>query len=171
MAIVRHYLAFDDTRISPRQLPHVALTMTLTEMETFHGHYHDGSGADRATMGRLLCDSVISRIIHDQGIVLDHGRGIRTVPDPLRRVVIERDRHCRFPGCDRPPQWCDAHHNQHWTKGGITALHNLVLLCNRHHHLFHKPGWTSTLEPDGTFTVTNPHGRVTQTKPPPAGGP
>jgi hypothetical protein len=54
-----------------------------------------------------------------------------------RRAVIVRDRHCRFPGCDRPPSWCDAHHVRHWDKGGPTALHNLVLLCRRHHRLIH----------------------------------
>jgi len=55
----------------------------------------------------------------------------------MRRAVIVRDRHCRFPGCDRPQSWCDAHHVVHWTNGGSTALHNLVLLCRRHHRLIH----------------------------------
>jgi hypothetical protein len=48
-----------------------------------------------------------------------------------------RDSHCRFPGCDRPPSWCDAHHVRHWADGGPTSLDNLLLLCRRHHRLVH----------------------------------
>jgi HNH endonuclease len=48
-----------------------------------------------------------------------------------------RDGRCRFPGCDRPPPWCDGHHIVHWADGGPTALANLVLLCRRHHRLVH----------------------------------
>ncbi|HUC14479.1 MAG TPA: HNH endonuclease signature motif containing protein [Acidimicrobiales bacterium] len=40
-----------------------------------------------------------------------------------------RDRHCRHPGCDLPPPWCDAHHVVHFSKGGPTRLDNLVLGC------------------------------------------
>ena len=41
---------------------------------------------------------------------------------------------------------------------GATVMANLVFLCDFHHHVLHKPGWTATF--DGTtFTVTNPHGR------------
>jgi len=53
----------------------------------------------------------------------------------MRRGVIVRDRSCRFPGCDRPHTWCDAHHVVHWADGGPTAASNLLLLCRRHHRL------------------------------------
>ena len=29
-----------------------------------------------------------------------------------------RGRGCTFPGCSRPPAWCDAHHGVHWCDGG-----------------------------------------------------
>ena len=54
--------------------------------------------------------------------------------------MIARDRHCRFPGCDRPQAWCDVHHVTHWADGGSTALDNLLLLCRRHHGLVHRAG-------------------------------
>ena len=39
-----------------------------------------------------------------------------------------------------------------------SKLCNLVCLCSFHHHLIHRPGWTTTF--DGhTFTVTAPDGR------------
>ena len=45
------------------------------------------------------------------------------------------------------------------THGGATALDNLVLLCSRHHHLLHTPGWDAKLLPDNALEVTNPQGR------------
>jgi hypothetical protein len=53
-----------------------------------------------------------------------------------------------------------------WIAGGATNLANLVMLCSRHHHLLHKPGWEAKLLPDGTFEVTDPNGRVFTTRPP-----
>ncbi len=92
---------------------------------------------------RLLCDTTVSRIVTDPaGIPIDVGRAKRTPPARLRRAVVARDQGCRFPGCGRPPGWCDAHHVQHWTRGGPTDLRNLVLVCGYHHRLLHRPGWT-----------------------------
>jgi hypothetical protein len=68
------------------------------------------------------------------------------VPAPMRRAVVVRDGHCRFPGCDRPPPWCDAHHVRHWADGGETAASNLVLLCRRHHRLIHEGGFRVEIE-------------------------
>jgi hypothetical protein len=59
------------------------------------------------------------------------------VPPPMRRAVSVRDGRCRFPGCDRPPTWCDAHHIVHWADGGPTAMSNLILLCRQHHRAIH----------------------------------
>jgi hypothetical protein len=36
-------------------------------------------------------------------IVLDVGRPTKTVPAQLEQAVRRRDRHCRWPGCERPP--------------------------------------------------------------------
>jgi len=41
---------------------------------------------------------------------LDVGRATRLIPPAIRRALIARDRGCAFPGCRRPPRWCDAHH-------------------------------------------------------------
>ncbi|MBA3252563.1 MAG: HNH endonuclease, partial [Geodermatophilaceae bacterium] len=48
-----------------------------------------------------------------------------------RTAPAVRDKHCQAPGCDRPPQWCDAHHLKPWYHGGRTDLNNLILLCRR----------------------------------------
>jgi hypothetical protein len=97
---------------------------------------------------------------------LDYGTTTRTVPAPLFNALVIRDRHCRYPGCDRPPEWTEAHHIRWVTHGGTTALDNLVLLCTRHHHLLHTPGWHAKLLPDTTLIVTTPDGRTLEGQPP-----
>jgi len=79
--------------------------------------------------------------------ILDVGRKQRLFTEPMRRAIVARDRHCRFPGCDRPPQWCDIHHLKHWLHGGPTSVSNGVLLCRFHHTLAHEAGWTITGTP------------------------
>jgi hypothetical protein len=98
--------------------------------------------------------------------VLDYGWTTRTIPANLWAALVTRDRCCRFPGCDRPPQWSEGHHVVPWEQGGRTALTNLALLCTRHHHILHSPGWTATIEDDGTLHVTDAKGRVHTTYPP-----
>ena len=69
------------------------------------------------------------------------GRTRRTISAQLRKALVARDRHCRFPGCDMPVDWTDGHHKWHWVHGGPTVLWNLTLLCGRHHRLVHEGGW------------------------------
>jgi hypothetical protein len=103
---------------------------------------------------RLLCDANVARIIlGPDGQPLDVGREYRTAPRWLRRAIAYRDRGCRYPGCDRKANWCEAHHVQPWWDGGVTAIDNLVLLCPFHHHVVHRKHWTNTF--DG-LTYTHP---------------
>ena len=73
----------------------------------------------RRDVERLLCDSPISRVVTGPGsLLLDLGRARRAVPGSLRRALVVRDQGCRWPGCNRPAAWCDAHHVVHWKDGG-----------------------------------------------------
>jgi Domain of unknown function (DUF222)/HNH endonuclease len=131
----------------------------------------DGYPIDGVPAGRLLCDSLLYRVlVQGKSAILDYGRATRAVPPPLWNVLLLRDQHCRWKGCDRPGAWCEAHHVIWWEKGGTTDIANLVLLCSRHHHIAHRAGWATELAPDGTFHVTDPWG-VTRTTRPPATGP
>jgi len=92
----------------------------------------------RARMEALLCDARITRVLLDgPGQV----RGLETLTDSVtpsqRRALAARDLGCAARGCTRPPAMCDAHHLQSLADGGPTALANLVLLCRRHHVLWH----------------------------------
>jgi Domain of unknown function (DUF222)/HNH endonuclease len=71
---------------------------------------------------------------------LEVGRATRVVSAAQRTALAVRDGGCRFPGCDRPPAWCEAHHLRHWLHGGPTDLGNLVLLCRAHHRAVHEGG-------------------------------
>jgi hypothetical protein len=92
----------------------------------------------RATLERLTCDCDITRVVTDgRSQVIDVGRATKIIPTPLWKALVVRDRHCVAPGCDRPPGMCQGHHVQHWTRGGLTNLDNLVLLCWQHHRAVH----------------------------------
>jgi hypothetical protein len=93
---------------------------------------------------------------------LDTGTPTPTVPPHLRRLVILRDRHCAAPGCRQRPAACQVHHITPRSQGGPTRLPNLLLLCSFHHlTAIHRWGWTITLHPDGTTTMTSPDKRKT----------
>jgi len=71
---------------------------------------------------------------------LEVGRATRVVSPAQRTALTVRDGGCVFPGCDRPPAWCEAHHVRHWLHGGATDPGNLVLLCRAHHRAVHEGG-------------------------------
>jgi hypothetical protein len=100
---------------------------------------------------------------------LDTGAAADTIPPHLRRLVIGRDRHCRFPGCHQPAPACHPHHILPRAQGGTTSLTNLLLLCAFHHLIaVHRWGWAIKLHPDGTVTATCPHtGRTLHDHDPP----
>jgi hypothetical protein len=102
------------------------------------GTLDNGEPLSASATRRLACDArVLPIILSSDSQILDAGRTRRTATGPLRRALNTRDRGCAFPGCDRPPRWCDAHHIISWTDGGPTNLNNLVLLCGHHHRLIH----------------------------------
>ena len=91
---------------------------------------------------RLACNAgVIPVVLGGRSEPVDIGRKSRTFPAAVRRLLVARDQGCTFPGCDRPPKHCDAHHVRFWSEGGETSVHNAVLLCRHHHTLIHQSEW------------------------------
>jgi hypothetical protein len=144
------------------------LAMLLIDYQTARGdlaargicELADGTPIPAETMRRLLCDAdIVPAVLNDRGEVLDMGRKIHLPTMPQRRAVFLRDRHCQFPGCDRPAKWSDVHHIVWWQTGGRTDYSNLLLLCGFHHHLVHEGGWRIR----GTaldFTIYRPDGEL-----------
>ncbi len=165
--VFQHYLDHQQVKLGKRHRPH--LNVTIPYWDLVHGrggHHLDGTPVEVATLHRLACDANVHRVITDgASSILDYGRATRTIPPAIYTSLVLRDARCRFPGCDRPPQWCEGHHIWPWEHGGPTNLPNLVLLCSRHHHVIHKIGWQLKLRPDGTVEVTRPDGHTTTSQP------
>jgi len=95
-----------------------------------------------ASVERHACEAGIVPVVFDSsGHVVDIGRDQRLYTARQRIGLAARDGGCRFPGCDRPPSWCEAHHIVPWSHGGRTDLADGVLLCRHHHLLVHNNGW------------------------------
>ncbi len=144
---------------------------------------HDGAGAGvpRDLFGRLLTvaeaedarvalpGSVLDAAICDSGTVevkvdscgnpLDVGREKRLFTPAQRSAFAVRDGGCMWPGCDRPPAYCEAHHIDEWVAdNGRTDTERGLLLCRYHHMLLHNLGWTITRHGTGPFILHPPPG-------------
>ncbi|MGI9119793.1 MAG: DUF222 domain-containing protein, partial [Acidimicrobiales bacterium] len=166
--ICRWFLEHRDHPPASRHRPHVNAIVDAEDLEAGRGgHFPDGTTIDGPSLASLVCDSVIHRLVMAGGsTILDYGTGTRTISPALFNAVAIRDHHCRFPGCDRRASWCEVHHVVHVQDGGATCPSNVTLLCSRHHHRLHQPGWRATLAPDGELVVTDPGGRKRSTRPP-----
>ena len=143
--------------------PHVTLTVGLDALRNLKASAEfDHSGPVQIEAARRLsCDASIVRVVMaGPSEPLDVGRKTPVVSAATRRAVILRDRYCRFPGCDRPPTWCDAHHIVHWADGGPTSLCNLILLCRRHHTMLHERGGFRLDMEDGRPVFRRPDGSL-----------
>src|SRR6266511_3114686 len=155
-------LAANHTPTAGGEKPHVTVTI---DWETLRGAgtatLGSGVPVTAETARRLACDAtIIPAVLGTAGEPLDLGRAARLVSTAQRRALILRDRGCRFPGCDRPPQWTDAHHLVAWANGGPTDLDNLVSICRWHHSAVHEGGWTLNLDTlTNTVTATRPDGQ------------
>ena len=127
------------------------------------GRTLDGQVLSPQTVRKLACDAAITpMILGSQSQPLDVGRtnppqagGAPILVTPaLLAALWASDKGCTFPGCGRPPQWCDAHHVKHWADGGPTSLLNLALLCAFHHTRVHHHGLTATVTATGVTWQT-----------------
>jgi hypothetical protein len=166
--VLRFFLDHQQQRSGGRHRPHVNVVIDFDDLEQGGpGRTMAGWPIDGASMRRILCDAGVHRVITDGlGSILDYGRTTRTIPPAVYTSLLLRDLGCRFPGCDRPGEWCEGHHIQHWEDGGPTCLSNLVLFCSKHHHLVHLRGWHVKRLDTGRLEVTRPDGTLRTSDPP-----
>ena len=99
--------------------------------------FGSGTALSSDVLRRLSCDCRVQLAAVDAaGQPAALSSPARTVPRRLRRLLVRRDRHCVFPGCERTHR-LHAHHLVHWADGGPTALDNLALVCPFHHRRLH----------------------------------
>jgi hypothetical protein len=150
--------------------PHLNVMVGLEDLKESSGTAEaDHVGAISLEVVRqIACDASVRRIVLGPGSEpLDVGRATQVVPSAIRRAVIVRDHHCRFPGCDRPPGWCDVHHVVHWADGGQTSVPNLVLMCRPHHGIVHARGGCSLGMEEGHPVFRRADGSVLEDRGPP----
>jgi hypothetical protein len=113
-----------------------------------------------ATVRRLCCDAeILPAVLGADGEVLDAGRSARTANRAQRRALRAMHRGCAHPDCSVGFDACRIHHVRWWWNDrGRTD--NLLPLCERHHHLVHKGGWTLTMTPDRVATWRRPDGTL-----------
>jgi hypothetical protein len=140
--ICREWLDLADRPSLVGERPHVVVALDLAALEGRSGgraSLEDVGPITAESARRLACDAQVARVITDaRSMPLEVGRATKVVSPALRRALAIRDGGCAFPGCERPPGWCDAHHARHWADGGETGLSNLVLLCRPHHRVIHR---------------------------------
>jgi hypothetical protein len=143
------------------QKPHLSVTAPVTTLMKAPGapagdlEWSQPITAD--AVRRIACDCAMTRVLlGPTSEPIDVGRCTRTMPPALRRALVVRDKGCRFPGCDRPADWCDGHHLIHWIEGGETNLSNTCLLCRRHHRFVHELGWRLVWGDGGEILAIKP---------------
>ena len=103
-----------------------------------------------ASQARLMaCNAgIIPQVFNGKSLPLDHGHEQRLFTKTQRQALAARDGGCTFPGCDRPPGWCEAHHwRARWADGSETKLEDGVLICPFHHRTVHERGWAIRMSP------------------------
>lgn len=169
--VCRQWLDMGDRPTVGGERPHVTVTVdagALGDGTRGSGELDHTGPIDPEAARRLACDASIRRVVMaGPSEPLDVGRATPVVPPAMRRAVMVRDRCCRFPGCDRPHTWCDAHHVVHWAQGGPTAVGNLVLLCRRHHRMVHTRGGFGLELTDGRPVFRRADGTILQDRAPP----
>jgi hypothetical protein len=126
----------------------------------------DGTCVSAETARRLSCDCGVVEIVEDEhGAPLSVGRKRRTIPGSMKRVLLQRDRTCRFPGCANR-LYLEAHHIVHWADGGDTSLQNMIACCSAHHRYLHEYGCSVELHADGPHFLDRRGRRILDAPPP-----
>lgn len=171
LAMVNHHSQQALAPVHGGDRPRISIVMSYDKLEkaahdnglltgTFAG---TGEPIPAGTLRQLLCDAdLLPIVLGGPSGILDVGLTQRFVTPAQRASLEVRDGGCAFPGCDKPPPACHAHHIVPWWKGGRTDLLNLVLVCP-HHHGIVEPGhdptadrWHIRLRSDGTPEVIPP---------------
>jgi len=94
----------------------------------------------------LTCDGDLCPVWVAKGRPVSIGASSRSVPQRTRRLIVDRDRGCRFPGC-LATAFVEIHHLRHWRDGGPTDVDNLLSLCPFHHDGHHRGEFTIKGDP------------------------
>ncbi|GAA2166260.1 DUF222 domain-containing protein [Pedococcus bigeumensis] len=124
------------------------------------GAWVNGGGAiPQRLLDRFVSDGVLQPVWETEGRPVSVGRAMRILPPRSRRLIEDRDRGCRFPGCTAT-RFVEIHHLHGWADGGATDDDNQVSLCPFHHDAIGRGDYRMSgdpTRPDG-LVVTTRHG-------------
>lgn len=102
---------------------------------------------------RLACEAtIIPAVLGTSSQPLDLGRTARLYSKAQRIALGLRDGGCTAKGCETSASGCHAHHDDPWSRLGLTDLTNGRLLCPRHHRLAHDSRYAMTVHADNKVT-------------------
>lgn len=130
MAIVHHHAQESLAPNHGGDRPRVVVTLDYEQLEQGcidARLLSAGESISASALRQLACDAdLLPAVLNGASEPLDVGRTQRLVTGPIRAALQLRDRGCAFPGCNKPPSACQAHHITPWWMGGVTALGNLA---------------------------------------------
>ena len=139
VVVLAHHARCDGSSVGSGDWARVVVTLDHQQLVDGLGVANLLGSGEQVTAGqvrRLACQAgIIPLVLGGASQPLDEGRAQRLFTPAQRLAMAMRDRGCAFPGCDRPPGDCEAHHITPWQAGGATDLGAGVLLCPHHHHL------------------------------------
>jgi hypothetical protein len=145
------------TEIAHRALSTVTSTSRASHYRVYlhlstDGAWLNGAGPIPARLlQRFLTNGVVQPVWETHGRPVSVGRTMRILPARSRRLIHDRDRGCRFPGCTTT-RFLEIHHLHQWAHGGPTDHDNQVSLCPFHHDAIDRGDYRLTGDP------TKPHG-------------
>ncbi|MBK8732340.1 MAG: DUF222 domain-containing protein [Actinomycetales bacterium] len=91
---------------------------------------------------RIACNAgILPVVLGGPGYVLDIGRQERFFTEHQRTALATIYETCAAQDCDRPYAWSELHHEDPWSKGGLTDLDRAIPLCGFHHRKMHDPAY------------------------------
>ena len=124
----------------------ILLTATVEQWESGKGLVRTGHGAliSVPTAQRIAGGDakVVPVILGKAKEIIAYGTGQRLFTPAQRLAMIARDGGCSWPGCDRPPSQCEAHHMTPWSITKQTTVDDGAMLCGGDHSNLDSNGWT-----------------------------
>ena len=107
-------------------------------LDTEGAWVNNGPRVPAALLDRLVSDGVVQPLWLTEGRPVSVGRATRVIAPHLRRLVLDRDKGCRTPGCTNTVG-VECHHVQWWQRdGGPTDTSNIAGACSTCHDTIHR---------------------------------
>jgi hypothetical protein len=120
-----------------------------------------------STVDQLICQGDIITTLMHEGRILQHGKTKRLFTAAQNRAMAARDGGCVWPGCNRPPSWCESHHTVEWRHRGYlpgrTDTDLGALVCPFHHRHLHNSRWQLVMINGAPHIIPPPEIDWTQT--------